>query len=467
MKVSPTRYALIFALQAFACDVDAPLASDHQPAGQNSQNGPATSTDLLITGKPKLSNSSPLSFSTISQALQHIETQDNNTRFRITWDEGTHRVDTSVHFPPSVSSVSFKPGAHLELGPRVFLYAKVPVTALGTQDKPIHFSPSQASQPWGAFAIYGSHAANSAFDHCVFEGAHEAQVEGESFRGALSISHAPAKISNSVFQHNEGDDGLSLAASRYEVSNCTFVDNQDGIDVDEVEGGHIQDSEFRDNSNDAIDIGERSEITILRNTIVNSGDKAISIGEESNPTIHHNVIAGSAVGIGIKDSSDPEISFVTIYGCKVGVASFEAIDGLGPGQGRISNSIIWNSIDADVELLGGATTAFSYSCIQSKTPGTEMLSQEAGCADPLFASPENFDFHLQSQFGHWDDAKQEFVTDSATSPCIDRGTPALKEGTEPVPNGHRVNLGAFGGTTHASRSAPEPSGMPDAGLAPE
>jgi hypothetical protein len=40
------------------------------------------------------------------------------------------------------------------------------------------------------------------------------------------------------------------------------------------------------------------------------------------------------------------------------------------------------------------------------------------------------------------------------SPCIDAGDPATPVGAEPLPNGGRVNLGAFGGTTEAEVSGP-------------
>ena len=40
----------------------------------------------------------------------------------------------------------------------------------------------------------------------------------------------------------------------------------------------------------------------------------------------------------------------------------------------------------------------------------------------------------------------------ATSPCIDAGDPDTLLGDEPEPNGWRINMGACGGTTEASKS---------------
>ena len=53
------------------------------------------------------------------------------------------------------------------------------------------------------------------------------------------------------------------------------------------------------------------------------------------------------------------------------------------------------------------------------------------------------------------------------SPCIDAGDPASEYGNEPVPNGGRINLGAYGNTSEATCSYPDPNndndndGMPN------
>ncbi|MHC4360988.1 MAG: right-handed parallel beta-helix repeat-containing protein, partial [Planctomycetota bacterium] len=45
-----------------------------------------------------------------------------------------------------------------------------------------------------------------------------------------------------------------------------------------------------------------------------------------------------------------------------------------------------------------------------------------------------------------------WVTDDVTSPCIDAGDPATPLGDEPSPNGGIINMGAYGGTSQASKS---------------
>jgi hypothetical protein len=60
------------------------------------------------------------------------------------------------------------------------------------------------------------------------------------------------------------------------------------------------------------------------------------------------------------------------------------------------------------------------------------------------------DFHLKSQNGRY--TPNGWVTDSVTSPAIDAGDPASPYSLEPMPNGNRINMGAYGNTPQASRS---------------
>ena len=89
--------------------------------------------------------------------------------------------------------------------------------------------------------------------------------------------------------------------------------------------------------------------------------------------------------------------------------------------------------------------------------------------DPCFAAPGRWDakgtpmdesddfyvagdYHLKSQTGRFDPNTQAWVQDDITSPCIDAGDPNNPIGLEPFPNGGRINMGAYGGTTEASKS---------------
>jgi hypothetical protein len=88
--------------------------------------------------------------------------------------------------------------------------------------------------------------------------------------------------------------------------------------------------------------------------------------------------------------------------------------------------------------------------------GPNCISQ-----DPLFAKRGSWDtsgvwhegdYHLKSKLGRYDSRDKTWVTDPMDSPCLDRGDPASAFLDEPLPNGGRINLGAYGGTAEASKS---------------
>jgi hypothetical protein len=109
----------------------------------------------------------------------------------------------------------------------------------------------------------------------------------------------------------------------------------------------------------------------------------------------------------------------------------------------IKNSIFWgNTVDA--AGANGTTIAATYS--RTSLAGTGNIT-----ANPLFVDAANNDYHLASTAGHF--ANGGWVLDGATSPAIDAGDPASPFTNEPSPNGSRVNMGAYGNTVEASKSA--------------
>ena len=125
----------------------------------------------------------------------------------------------------------------------------------------------------------------------------------------------------------------------------------------------------------------------------------------------------------------------------------------GEGYGNnieISNSIIWDGIDS-IDNYDSSNITISYSDVQkfgsSAWQGTGNIKK-----NPEFANPDNSDYHLKSETGRWDPITKEWIIDNITSPCIDAGNPTSDIGNEPDPNGNRINMGFYGGTSEASMS---------------
>ena len=115
----------------------------------------------------------------------------------------------------------------------------------------------------------------------------------------------------------------------------------------------------------------------------------------------------------------------------------------------LTNSIIYNNgLDSDlVQIESNLTATITYTDVQGGWPGQGNID-----ADPLFADPDNGDYHLKSQAGRWDLTSQSWLADDVTSPCIDAGDPTTPIGLEPLPNGGIINMGLYGGTSRASKS---------------
>ena len=139
----------------------------------------------------------------------------------------------------------------------------------------------------------------------------------------------------------------------------------------------------------------------------------------------------------------------------------------------ISQCIIWgNTAPLGPEVsLKSTVYPSELTVLYSNVKGGQAAAYvESGCtliwgegnidADPCFADPQEGDYHLRSRLGRYvpvDPAefggqKGLWARDDVTSPCIDAGDPAVNPKNELMPNGGRVNIGAYGDTEQASLS---------------
>jgi len=133
---------------------------------------------------------------------------------------------------------------------------------------------------------------------------------------------------------------------------------------------------------------------------------------------------------------------------------------------KVSNCIFWGNSSPAIEGFFDffEEAVVNYCDIEEGWPGEGNID-----IDPCFVSPgywdlngtpedtaDDFwvdgDYHLCSQAGHWDQKSQAWVQDDVTSPCIDAGDPNSPIGTEPFPNGGRLNMGAYGAGDEAGKS---------------
>jgi len=135
----------------------------------------------------------------------------------------------------------------------------------------------------------------------------------------------------------------------------------------------------------------------------------------------------------------------------------------------MTDSIAWDNDPVEVLAQGPIQPVIAYTDVAGGWTGLGNMT-----ADPMFILPGYWanandltkavaasdptavwvpgDYHLMSKAGRWDPAAKVWVQDTLTSPCIDAGDPTWPVGPEPAPNGNRINVGAYGGTSQASLS---------------
>jgi hypothetical protein len=177
----------------------------------------------------------------------------------------------------------------------------------------------------------------------------------------------------------------------------------------------------------------------------NPGDFAVSFysGEGLDCVLKNFIIKDSFMGVFIADSS-PTLSNLTIVGNTYGIEAYA------DAEPDISNTILWDNTEGD--LFGCRAR---YSCVERGSEGEGNISD-----DPLFIDPDNDDYHIRSERGRYWPRFDIWVIDRVTSPCVDAGAPDADISNEPIPNGGRINIGAYGGTSEASLSLGEQPSSP-------
>ncbi len=188
-----------------------------------------------------------------------------------------------------------------------------------------------------------------------------------------------------------------------------------------------------------------------------AGGSSVNL-EMANCIVSNNITGAGAIYVGSSTGTSPSentIESVRITNCTIAdnKLSAQAVSSAAGGiyamtaDVEVRNSIVWSNSGASVSLVSPASSnPVLYSDIQGGYPGQGNMN-----ADPLFASAADFDYHLKSRLGRYESGTGTWVMDNEHSPCIDAGDPQDPVATEPLTNGKRINMGAYGGTVEASK----------------
>jgi hypothetical protein len=182
----------------------------------------------------------------------------------------------------------------------------------------------------------------------------------------------------------------------------------------------------------AITVQSADDAAVLENP---TGFAASFYSDEERFSVLKNfVIRNCLTGVFIAGSS-PTLMNLTIVHNERGIECYD-------GNPSVTHCIL--ALNDELDILGCTP-------IHSWIP-EDRNRRRIAIPHPLFVDPDNGDYHLRSQAGHWDSGSQTWIIDSDTSPCIDVGDITGPIGPEPFPNGGVINLGAYGGTCRASKS---------------
>ena len=314
---------------------------------------------------------------------------------------------------------------------------------------------------------------------CTFTG------NSATYGGGVSNGESSPVLEDCLFLRNAaywGGGGVHCARSSPKLVRCTFRGNVaswhgGGMRNDSVTDAELADCVFTENwaksAGGAIDNSSAdlslARCSFSRNQTSQRGG-AMHNWKSRTHLFNCLVTDNIATLVGGGGIYNDDSNTLTLMNCTVVGNSGKYANGFlfrgNRSTMQLANSIVRNG---DREIINENNSIISIACtnVTGGWPGEGNMDVDpcfaaAGHSDPN-GTPDDpnddfwvaGDYHLKSQAGRWDPATQNWVEDDVTSPCIDAGDPNSPIGYEPFPNGGRINMGAYGGTSEASRS---PSG---------
>ncbi|MBQ7251051.1 MAG: right-handed parallel beta-helix repeat-containing protein [Kiritimatiellae bacterium] len=280
---------------------------------------------------------------------------------------------------------------------------------------------------------------------------------GDGENGPVSlIGSTNAAAGGTVFREVAGRKVATAFTFPYAVQDVRLGHFAcEGFDTAVASGQNCQslafeDLHFRASRGTAIANGQGNGFMLSRVIVSHAGTNGIALEKASRTTISNCVfylVASNAVAI--SDSSQ-----TTVTNC-IFVASGEGAACYRMGEAGDLPAADYNDLYLVDNAVVGVLSGVQYESVPQWVKYTSRDLHSLN-ADPLFADPDAADFHLRSTTGRYDPLSGGWTNDAVHSPCIDTGLPdASAVGEEPVPNGGRIDMGAFGGTWQASKSDTE------------
>jgi hypothetical protein len=276
--------------------------------------------------------------------------------------------------------------------------------------------------------------------------------------GAMANGETRATLEDCTFLENRAEYGgvMYNGESGATLTNCTLIGNSA-----ETGGGAVY------NHDSGVTM---TNCLVSKNSCSEKGG-VVYLRSDDGATLTNCILTANSAQEGGVLYAGGEDSYARLTNCTL--TGNRAADNGGalyiddPEEARLTltNCILWSDAPQEIHPQPpGSETVITHSDVQGIMPDGGNIN-----ADPCFVDPGHWDpngtpedsnddffvdgdYHLKSQAGRWDPNSQTWVIDDVTSPCIDAGDPLTPIMHEPFPNGGIINMGAYGGTSEASKS---------------
>ncbi|MBL7191151.1 T9SS type A sorting domain-containing protein [bacterium] len=296
---------------------------------------------------------------------------------------------------PNGGNLTISPGTNFEFDEDTAFLIHGLLTSSGAEGDSILFVKHSTAADWDGLYFYGDSDDESMMEYCRISYAEPDTGRG----GGVAVYSSNPTFNHCVFSENstiEWGGGLFCASSNISLSYCEFANNNAGF------GGGLY---CRENSIVTID-----HCLFVDNYATQRGG-GIRVHTSSIANLTNCTIAGNSCGF--RDSSGMQVYYANAV---------------------LTNCIVWGNYDGKgyqvTWSVVSGTIEWNYSCVESNVAVTENGSFTE---DPLFVGLS--DYHVVRG-----------------SRAVDAGDPASGYSLEPEPNGDRINIGYYGGTSDATIS---------------
>jgi hypothetical protein len=232
-------------------------------------------------------------------------------------------------------------------------------------------------------------------------------------------------IRNKAFQRSEPSFGAGIyiaSGGNSYILNTVIADNV-------MDTTHLQHNGYGGGICNYGSLIARNSLIVRNKSYLYYSDSIYS-GGSSVTTVLHNCTVVDGCGTGIRYGG----GVISLTNCIVSGHTNDLIDFPTNQLGAVSNLYY--------SFIGNGDNAGTNGCITG---------------DPLFV--DNTYYHLQSVRGNYTNGYFSgggWGVSESNCPCIDAGNPDSDFSLEPSPNGHKINMGAYGNTPKASLSKSAP-----------